>query len=299
MKYLKSWVSAIVVAILLVIIVPVVMVRAEGMDKASVKKAVEVKTSSLYDQINFANSRKLSREVFNKAYLGYLNLKDMGVVNGREIISICDFSLSSNVPRLWVIDLKNKKVLFNTLVAHGQGSGEEFATKFSNIEDSHQSSMGFYVTDGTYYGDKGYSLKIHGKDAGYNDQAFNRAIVIHGADYVSNDFIKGNNRLGRSWGCPALPQNLNRPIIDAIKGGTTLFIYSANQKYLASSKWLNRSPKIKMDDLLMPKDDNKKIMLADNSIGEPSTTNLASAKDTVTAPKVVLKKEIPTEAFFQ
>lgn len=297
MKHSKNWISAIVVAILLVIMVPVVMVRAEGMDKASVKKAVEAKTTSVYDQINFDNSRKLSREVFNKAYLGYLNLKDNGAVNGREIISICDFSLSSTVPRLWVIDLKSKKVLFNTLVAHGQGSGEEFATKFSNTENSHQSSMGFYVTENTYYGSKGYSLKIHGKDAGYNDQAYNRAVVIHGADYVSYDFIKSNNRLGRSWGCPALPQHLNRNIIDAIKGGTAMFIYSDNDKYLASSKWLNRNPNLKMDDL-MPKENDQKTMLADNSIGTP-TADLNKVSDETPKPKVVTKKEIPTEAFFQ
>src|SRR5690606_22940933 len=159
-----------------------------------------------------------------KAYQGFLNLKQSGQLDSkRSIITVCDFSLSANVPRLWVIDVDKKKVLFNTLVAHGQGSGEEYATSFSNVEGTHQSSMGFFVTANTYYGDKGYSLKLEGLDKGYNCQAFNRAIVIHAADYVSDDFIKNNQRLGRSWSCPALPVELNRRIIDDIKGGTALF----------------------------------------------------------------------------
>lgn len=218
--------------------------------------------NNLYKSIDFSKARKLDKKVFTKALHGYLNLKQSGQLDpNRSVISICDFSLSSNEPRLWVIDLKTKKVLFNTLVAHGQGSGEEYATSFSNVEGSHQSSMGFFVTANTYYGDKGYSLKLIGKDAGYNCQAYNRAIVIHAADYVSPDFIKANKRLGRSWGCPALPVALNRPIIDAIKGGTALFIYSDNAKYLASSKWLKKYPQIDASEKMNPAKTN--TMLAE------------------------------------
>lgn len=246
----------------------------------------------IYKEINFEKGKKLNKEVFLKALHGYLNLRNSGQLDGRrDILSVCDFSLSANQPRLWVIDLKKKKVLFNTLVAHGQGSGEEFATEFSNVEGSHQSSMGFFVTASTYYGDKGYSLKLEGKDQGYNDQAFNRAIVIHAADYVSYDFIAANNRLGRSWGCPSLPTELNRPIIDMIKGGTALFIYSKNQKYLASSKWLKQHPSI---------DASEKMSMEENTMLADATP-VKQALDSV--PKPVIRpraepKPIPTSAYF-
>jgi hypothetical protein len=139
---------------------------------------------------------------------------------------------------LWVIDVAEKKVLFNSLVAHGKNTGEEFAQKFSNIESSYQSSLGFYVTESSYNGSNGYSLKLIGMDEGYNDAALQRAIVMHGADYVSEDFIKSQKRLGRSWGCPAVPRELAQPIINTIKNNNCLFIYYPDQQYLSSSKWL-------------------------------------------------------------
>ncbi|RQO32117.1 hypothetical protein DBR32_00440 [Taibaiella sp. KBW10] len=291
MIHTKNWVKAFIL-FLSVHIIPVANASAEGLITPSSSRMIEEKANTIYKEINFGNFKKISKEVFIKGYHGYLNLRQSGQLdNDRDVLTICDFSLSSNVPRLWVIDLKKKKVLFNSLVAHGQGSGEEFATSFSNTENSHQSSMGFYVTDNTYYGDKGYSLKLQGKDAGYNDQAYNRAVVIHGADYVSYGFIQGNQRLGRSWGCPALPVELTRPIIDNIKGGTALFIYAPNRKYLASSRWLNKSPSINMDDLLLP---NENKMIAENSV-------LSAHMDTV---KPVIKpkaerKPVPAEAYFQ
>jgi len=255
--------------------------------------AFNVYAERLYKEINFEKGRKLNKEVFFKALHGYLNLRNSGQLDTRrDILSVCDFSLSSNQPRLWVIDLKKKKVLFNTLVAHGQGSGEEFATAFSNVEGSHQSSMGFFVTASTYYGDKGYSLKLEGKDHGYNDQAFNRAIVIHAADYVSYDFIAANNRLGRSWGCPSLPTALNRPIIDMIKGGTALFIYSKNQKYLASSKWLKQHPSIDASEKMGVEENT---MLAEVVPAKAQTDSVAKAAP---KPKPQLKP-IPAEAYFQ
>lgn len=193
----------------------------------------------LYKSILFDADSSLSFDIFDKAYQGFQNLKKTGNLDeNAHLLSICDFSLSSNKKRLWVIDLNEKKVLFNSLVAHGKGTGEEFATNFSNIESSHQSSLGFYVTETTYNGRNGYSLKLIGMDKGYNDAAMQRAIVMHGADYVSEDFIKVEKRLGRSWGCPAVPRALAEPIINTIKDKTLLFIYYPDQQYLSQSEWL-------------------------------------------------------------
>ncbi len=199
------------------------------------------KADKVYERIDFGPYERLSFEIFQKAYTGFLNLRKEGKVRvDKSILSICDFSKSANQKRLWVIDLDEGRVLFNSLVAHGQGSGEEYTVQFSNKENSHQSSMGFYITDNTYSGDNGYSLRLHGVDKGYNDAAYQRAIVMHGADYVSESFIKGNNRLGRSWGCPAVPKELAQPIINAIKEQTCLYIYYPDKKYLASSVWLKQ-----------------------------------------------------------
>ena len=195
----------------------------------------------IYKDLQFTDE-KLNFEVFEKAFLGFQNLKKSGKLQPTaRILSVCDFSLSSTRKRLWVIDLDEKKVLFNSLVAHGKGTGEEFAMNFSNTMDSHQSSLGFYVTEQTYNGDNGYSMRLFGMDRGYNDAALERCIVMHGADYVSEKFIKSEKRLGRSWGCPAVPRDLAKPIINAIKNRTCLFIYYPDQNYLSSSQWLKNS----------------------------------------------------------
>ncbi len=197
----------------------------------------------IYKELQFTDE-KLNFEVFEKAFLGFQNLKkSRKLVPSAKLLSICDFSLSSNRKRLWVIDLDEKKVLFNTLVAHGKGTGEEFATNFSNTEDSHQSSLGFYITEQAYNGDNGYSMRLFGMDKGYNDAALERCIVMHGANYVSEDFIKSEKRLGRSWGCPAVSREMAQPIIDTIKNQTCLFIYYPDQNYLASSEWLKNVEK--------------------------------------------------------
>lgn len=193
----------------------------------------------IYAAIDFGNKNSLNNQVFFKAFLGFENLKKAGEIDeNSHLLTVCDFSLSSNVKRLWVIDLNDKKVVFNSLVAHGKNTGEEFAEKFSNTESSLQSSLGFYITESTYEGSNGYSLKLLGMDEGYNDAALPRAIVMHGADYVSEEFIKNEKRLGRSWGCPAVPRDLAAPIINTIKGKNVLFIYYPDQEYLANSKWL-------------------------------------------------------------
>jgi hypothetical protein len=166
-------------------------------------------------------------------------MKKAGLLNGdSHLLTVCDFSMSSNTKRLWVIDMNEKKVLFNSLVAHGKNTGEEFATNFSNTESSLQSSLGFYITDATYDGDNGYSLRLLGMDKGFNDAAYRRAIVMHGADYVSEEFAAMHKRIGRSWGCPAVPRDLTKPIINTIKGRNLLFIYYPDQNYLSKSEWL-------------------------------------------------------------
>ena len=199
----------------------------------------------IYSSLGFENINHLQSEVFHKAFLGFTNLKKEGKLEAdSHLLTICDFSLSSAQKRLWVIDLNEKKVIFNSLVAHGKNTGEEFAQKFSNTESSLQTSLGFYITETTYNGSNGYSLKLLGMDSGYNDAALQRAIVMHGADYVSEDFIKNQKRLGRSWGCPAVPRALAEPIINTIKGKNCLFIYYPDTQYLMSSKWLKSEESI-------------------------------------------------------
>jgi hypothetical protein len=193
-----------------------------------------------YQKLSFHKMNKLRYEVFEKAFHGYLNMVQEGKVRFGDLLTVCDFTLSSNTERLWVIDVKNNKVLFNTLVAHGQGTGEEYAVHFSNTHDSHQSSLGFYITGETYEGNNGYSLKLHGVDGQFNSNAYDRAIVIHGADYVSESFCKANQRLGRSHGCPALPVEVAPKIIDKIKDGHVLFIYHSQKNYLTGSRWLTK-----------------------------------------------------------
>ena len=135
-----------------------------------------------------------------------------------------------------MLDLAHGRVLFHELVAHGAGSGDNYATRFSNLDDSRQTSLGLYLTRDTYEGGNGYSLKLQGLDAGVNDNALERKIVMHGAWYVSPEQIRHFGRIGRSWGCPALPVEAAHGVIDAIKGGSFVFAYSA-----ADSGWVKAS----------------------------------------------------------
>ena len=218
---------------------PAVFAGEGGSVKTEAK--VESYISGVYRQIDFGKYNHLQYDAFDKAYHGYLNLKNAGKLNAdKAIISVCDFSLPSTEKRLWIIDLRNKKVLYNTYVAHGQGSGADYARYFSNKANSHESALGFYVTEDTYQGKHGTSLRLEGMDKGFNDAAYDRGIVVHGADYVSDQFIKSTNRLGRSWGCPAVPSKLSLPIINTIKDRTCLFIYYPETKYLETGYWLNK-----------------------------------------------------------
>lgn len=197
--------------------------------------------ASLYSEIDFGKGDKLNEEVFGKAMRGYLNLQAAGKLNDdKQILSVADFTKASTQNRLWVIDLKAKKVVYNTYVAHGQGSGMDMATTFSNQDGTHASSLGFYVTADTYNGAHGNSLRLRGQDAGFNDAAYDRGIVVHAAEYVSKANICGQGRIGRSWGCPAVAPELAQPIINTIKGGTCLFIYYPQPTYMKTAVWLNK-----------------------------------------------------------
>ncbi|MBS1946546.1 MAG: murein L,D-transpeptidase catalytic domain family protein [Bacteroidetes bacterium] len=193
---------------------------------------------SLYSEIDL-KTIGLSKQAFEYALKGYLYLLEHHWLNRSDVISICDFSQSSRNKRLYVIDLEQKQVLINTYVAHGRKSGAEYARSFSNSFHSHKSSLGFYVTEKTYYGDHGLSLKIHGLEKGINDKACARNIVVHGSDYIGSDFIKMNKFNGRSFGCPAVPSSEIDEVVAAMKDGTCLFIYYPTKKYIARSKILN------------------------------------------------------------
>lgn len=158
-------------------------------------------------------------EVLNKKWNKYAQLSN------NNVITIIDFNLPSNKKRLWTIDVNSGEVLIHSLVAHGKNSGENKAQKFSNTPHSLQSSLGFYLTENSYFGKHGYSLRLKGIEKDINDKAYERAIVVHSADYVSEDFIKANGRLGRSFGCPALPENINEKFINTTKEGSLLFIF--------------------------------------------------------------------------
>jgi hypothetical protein len=205
--------------------------------------AKKVSTSSLapsmrsvYDSLQL-NLSGLSQQAYEYAKKGFTKLVEEGRLLNDSIVTIIDFSLPSNKKRLFVLDIKNYKVLFNSLVAHGQNTGRDWATSFSNQNESHKSSPGFYVTMGTYEGKNGYSLKLEGLENGINDKAYERGIVMHGAEYVSQDMANARGWVGRSHGCPAVPAQLNRPIINTIKNGSCLFIY--HPSYVDRSPILN------------------------------------------------------------
>lgn len=166
----------------------------------------------------------LSPQVLRAALDAMTAAKARGVSGRDDVLTVIDYTLPSTRQRLWVLDLAHGEVLYHELVAHGSGSGDNYATRFSNVNDSRQTSLGLFLTGGTYEGGNGYSLVLHGLDKGLNDAAERRHIVIHGAWYVSNQHAKDHGRIGRSWGCPALPQEVAHSVIDRIKGGS--FVYS-------------------------------------------------------------------------
>lgn len=154
------------------------------------------------------------------------------------VLTLIDYSLPSTEPRLWVIDLASRRVLFEELVAHGKNTGGNLARLFSNVPGSLQSSLGLYVTGATYTGRNGYSLRLFGLEPGVNDRAHERAIVMHGADYLDRTVAERVGRVGRSWGCPAVPRRVAQRLIDTIKGGSFVFAYYPDDRWLATSRYL-------------------------------------------------------------
>lgn len=204
-------------------------VKTADEGKLTSKGLFESYVSGLYEAVGLSGSH-LDTTTFRKALVGYLNMRNANFVT-RPVLTIVDFALPSTEKRMWIIDVENKKLLSNNLVAHGQGSGDNFATNFSNTDNSHQSSLGFYVTSSTYYGKHGRSIKLKGMDTGFNTNAERRAIVLHGADYVSESFINGHGRLGRSHGCPAVPVALTASIITMVQGKSCLYINAPVASY--------------------------------------------------------------------
>lgn len=194
----------------------------------------------IYDNLHL-NLLSLSREAFEYAMQGYKSLQQKGQLTNDDVLTIIDFSLPSSQKRLFVIDITNGKLLFNTYVSHGRNSGTEMATRFSNRPESFQSSLGFYVTGDTYRGQHGYSLKLEGVEKGINDNALMRNIVIHGAPYVCEGAISQKGYIGRSLGCPAVPNKLHKAIINAVRNRSCLFLYSPDAAYHAHTRILKQT----------------------------------------------------------
>lgn len=204
---------------------------------ASTKQLFEQYVEEVYQAANLQASG-MDELVFKKAVTGFMNLKSAQKISPfSSVITVVDFNKSSREKRMWIVDLVKKQLLINTWVAHGQGSGDEMASSFSNHDESHQSSLGFYITDDVYVGKHGRSLHLDGLDAGFNDAARAREIVVHAAPYVSQSTINQLGRLGRSWGCPAVSPEISNQVIDAIKGKTVFFINGNDSSY--NSKYLN------------------------------------------------------------
>jgi hypothetical protein len=197
----------------------------------------EYTSSLLYDSLHL-NRIGLCKEALLCAYKGQQKLIGKGMISNHDVITICDFSQPSENKRMYIIDVRNFKVLLNTYVAHGKNSGLAYAKRFSNRFRSLQSSLGFYITKNTYFGEHGLSLKLSGQERGFNDNAEKRAVVIHGASYIG-DQRQTSSYMGRSFGCPAVPQQLAPKVINLIKDGSCLFIYYPSKSYLHGSRILN------------------------------------------------------------
>lgn len=199
--------------------------------------STEVKKVSLYESLNL-NAMGLSEQAFKYAIKGYDYLLAQGKLVNENILTIVDFSKPSTEKRLFIVDMQQMKILYHTYVSHGKNSGKLYATKFSNTPESYMSSLGAYTTGKTYFGQHGLSLRLNGEEKGINDNAYRRAIVIHGADYTSQGFINRLGYLGRSFGCPALPKELSRPIIETIKDGSFMFVYAPSKSYESKTNLL-------------------------------------------------------------
>jgi len=237
-KLVKKSVWVISAIILIVALFSFVYTKPAAAKPLPAAGKISVNKSYLYDSLHLNNSG-LSRQAFSYAMKGYNYLLSLGKIKNDETVSIIDFSLPSYTKRLFVVDVKKGIVLFNTYVSHGRNSGKEVAGKFSNEPESFESSLGFYITSDTYNGKHGYSLRLEGEEAGINDNAFSRGIVMHSAPYVNERLIQKQGYIGRSEGCPAVPEKLYKSIIEKIKNGSCLFMYSPDKDYMTHSQIIN------------------------------------------------------------
>jgi hypothetical protein len=212
-------------------------IPATNLASTSDASSLEAIASDIYNELGL-ESIGLNFDALKYAYKGYEYLKNRGILGNSTILTVIDFSQSSRCKRMYIIDMKDRKVLMNTYVAHGKNTGLNYANRFSNQPESLQSSLGFYITKGTYSGKHGLSLKLDGQERGFNDKAEERAVVVHGADYIG-EHRKGAAYMGRSFGCPAVPQHQADKVISLIKNGSTMFIYHPSTSYLHGSRILN------------------------------------------------------------
>jgi hypothetical protein len=228
-------------AVILIIPVPILIAgkRSNSIDIPITYTIFENKTRSIADALFESmqlNEAGLSKEAFLKGWQGYNKITQHHCDIQSGLITIVDFSKPSNQERLFVIDLNNKKIVHASLVAHGRNSGLVYAKSFSNQPETYKSSLGFYKTLNTYTGENGFSLRLEGLEKNINDKAYDRAIVMHGADYVSQKLAKERGYIGRSYGCPAIPHDIAPKIIKTIKNGSLLFIYHPSKQYDKQSK---------------------------------------------------------------
>jgi hypothetical protein len=212
---------------------------AESAPRTPSLPASDANNASQHPAWRTANLAGLNARVFDLALGAATCAAQSDDIEDPATLTVIDYSRPSTEKRLWVFDLRTRALLYRELVAHGQGSGQNLPTLFSNEPDTHRSSLGLFVTGDTYVGQNGYSLRLTGLDEGWNDRARERAIVMHGASYVSAEFARAQGRIGRSWGCPALREGIAREVIDRVKGGGLLFVYYPDQEWLESSKYLN------------------------------------------------------------
>jgi len=180
---------------------------------------------------------ELNTKVLKLALTAYEKAQHNGTAK-KQILTVIDYSLPSSKQRLWVFDVRKEKLLYHMHVAHGKNSGQTVATHFSNKVESKETSLGAYVTKDTYIGSNGYSLNLQGLEKGFNDNAYQRRVVVHGARYVEPGYIKSTGHAGRSWGCPAVAASQSKPLINTIKNGSVVFAYYPDQQYLAKSHYL-------------------------------------------------------------
>ena len=209
-------------------------------DSSAVSLEEQWSTSAI-DRYTCIADTNLSYDAFEAAYKGYYHLMIQGKLKQDKYLTVVDFSVSSSKKRLFVIDMEKDSIIYNTLCAHGKNSGREYATKFSNKSGSHMSSIGFYITSTTYRGKYDLALRLEGQER-TNSRARSRGVVMHGAKYANPSFLENYGMLGRSYGCPALPMDIAKPVMNTIKGGSCFFIYYPSNYYLSKSKLLKANP---------------------------------------------------------